>query len=208
MRAAVVCAGAGLVGSCSQAVDEPAPVQAQVAGLEPVRPRAIASRQPDTPQQSREALLNSVEHLADAHVRRCHHCAQASFLALDDVFGFNEPGILKALTPLPGIAERGETCGAVVGSLMALGLVYGRDEIDDWASWRGSLVPARDFCDRFKAEFGSTMCGDIVERLTGHRLNLYDPSDLRRFQVAGATELTSRVVRKAVRVAAELILDR
>jgi C_GCAxxG_C_C family probable redox protein len=208
MRAAVVCAGAGLVGSCSKAVDEPMSVREQVVESEPVRSRALASGQPVAPQQSREALLNSVEHLADAHVRRCHHCAQASFLALDDVFGFNEPGILKALTPLPGIAERGETCGAVVGSLMALGLVYGRDQIDDWTGWRTSLVPARTFCDRFKAEFGSTMCGDIVEGLTGHRLNLYDPSDLQRFQVAGATELTSRVVRKAVRVAAELILER
>jgi C_GCAxxG_C_C family probable redox protein len=207
VRNAVACAGLGLVGSCSQAPETIVPAQAPAAEPQPVTHQTGAPRKAAMPQGSRETILSSVEHLADAHVRRCHHCAQASFLALDDVFGFGQPGILKALTPLPGIAERGETCGAVVGSLMALGLVHGRDRLDDWNAWRASLVPARTFCDRFQSEFGSTQCGDIVERLVGRRLNLYDPVELAQFQIAGATELTSRVVRKAVRLAAELILE-
>jgi C_GCAxxG_C_C family probable redox protein len=207
VKTAVTCAGIGLVSSCSRVPEETSTVEPQhklhgSATLQAATPARSPGSQPP-----RETVLASVEHLADAHVRRCHHCAQASFLALDDVFGFGQPGILKALTPMPGIAERGETCGAVVGSLMALGLVFGRDQIEDWSAWRASLVPARTFCDRFQAEFGSTQCGDIVERLVGRRLNLYDPVELAQFQVAGATQLTSRVVRKAVRVAAELILD-
>jgi C_GCAxxG_C_C family probable redox protein len=207
MRTAVACAGIGLAGSCSQSPDATHPAQPTLASATPVSPATRATKPLPQPPQDPQALLDSVEHLADAHVRVCHHCAQASFLALDDVFRFGQPGIVKALTPLPGIAERGETCGAVVGCLMAIGLVHGRDRIDDWGAWRASLIPARTFCDRFTAEFGSTMCGDIVERLTGKRLNLYDAADLRQFQAAGATELTSRVVRKGVRLAAELILN-
>jgi C_GCAxxG_C_C family probable redox protein len=213
MRATVACAGLGFIGACSRAAeDNPTSAGPESARVPDVN--TISTRAPSQPAQSppgkpsAAAVLGSVEGLADAHVRMCHHCAQASFLALDDAFGFGQPGILKALTPLPGIAERGETCGAVVGCLLALGFVFGRDRLDDWAGWRASLVPARTFCDRFTDEFGSTMCGDIVEKLVGQRLNLYDPEDLARFQLAGATQYTSRVVRKAVRIAAELILER
>jgi C_GCAxxG_C_C family probable redox protein len=206
VRTAVACAGIGLTGACSRSPDATSPPQLDLTAATPVTPVTPMQASISGKPQDLQAILDSVESLADAHVRVCHHCAQASFLALDDVFRFGQPGILKALTPLPGIAERGETCGAVVGCLMAIGLVHGRTEIDDWAAWRASLIPARTFCEGFTAEFGSTMCGDIVERLTGQRLNLYEAADLRQFQAAGATELTSRVVRKAVRLAAELIV--
>jgi len=53
---------------------------------------------------------------------------------------------LKALTPFPGIALRGETCGAVIGPLMAIGLVYGRDDLGDWKGYLASLPPSRRFC--------------------------------------------------------------
>jgi hypothetical protein len=35
------------------------------------------------------------------------------------------------LNPFPGIALRGETCGAVIGCLMALGLEFGREDLSD-----------------------------------------------------------------------------
>jgi len=63
----------------------------------------------------------------------------------------------KALTPFPGIALRGETCGAVVGGLLALGIVYGRDTLDDWDGYLRSLRPGRAFCRAFEREFDSTM---------------------------------------------------
>ncbi len=59
------------------------------------------------------------------------NCAQSSFAALQEQFDLGSENILKALTPFPGLALRGEACGAVVGSLMALGLVYGRDELNN-----------------------------------------------------------------------------
>jgi hypothetical protein len=52
------------------------------------------------------------------------NCAQTTFSILNEDFNLEGEMILKALTPFPGIALRGETCGAVIGSLMALGLVY------------------------------------------------------------------------------------
>jgi C_GCAxxG_C_C family probable redox protein len=153
-------------------------------------------------------VLELLDGKADNLMRACHNCAQASFLALHEIFGVGDTSLAKALTPLPGIAERGETCGAVIGSLLAVGFVYGRDRLDDWAGWRASLVPARKFCELFEKELGSTQCGDIVEKLFGRRYNLADPADLGRFQEAGPAEKCGGVVRKAVRIAAELILDK
>ncbi|MHC1769108.1 MAG: C-GCAxxG-C-C family protein [Verrucomicrobiia bacterium] len=142
-------------------------------------------------------------------MRSCHHCAQATFVALQETFGLEGGAIVKALTPFPGIAERGETCGAVVGCLMALGLVFGRDRIDDWQSWRACLTPARAFCTRFEKELGSTMCGNLLEKHFGRRFNLADPEELRAFQSAtpGPSQVCGGIVRKAVRMAAEVILD-
>ena len=94
------------------------------------------------------------------------------------------------------------------GCLLALGLAFGRERLDDWAGWRACLVPARAFCDGFVAEMGSTQCADVVERVFGHRYNLADPADLARFQEAAPTAKCGGVVRKAVRIAAGLILDR
>ena len=109
--------------------------------------------------------------LVNKYLLMCGNCAQTSFIALQESFDLEDGGILKALTPLPGIALRGETCGAVIGSLMALGLVYGRDreQLDDWSSYIRSLPSARRFCRSFEAEYGSTMCGDIVEAEFGKR---------------------------------------
>ncbi len=174
-----------------------------------VKPSKQAAARAPSASLSRELLLEYLDATADMNMRRCHHCAQATFATLEEGFGLEGGGVMKALTPLPGVAERGETCGAVTASLMALGLVFGRDRVDDWAGWRASLVPARRFCDRFEAQFGSTRCGDLHERLFGKRYNLADPAELREFQSTrpGPTEVCGRVVRVAVRLAAETLLD-
>src|SRR4030065_1873908 len=92
-----------------------------------------------------ESTLERLAKSARDTLTRCRNCAQSSFAVLQEEFSLEGGPILKALTPFPGIALRGETCGAVVGSLMAIGFVYGRDDLDDWHGYIGSLPPARGF---------------------------------------------------------------
>jgi len=164
-------------------------------------------------QENREIPRGLVFELLDQKVDRymqvSFNCAQSSYLALEEQFGLNGGEILKALTPLPGIAERGETCGAVIGPLMILGLIYGRDRsrLNDWHIYRNSLVPSGKFCRAFELEYGSTMCRDIQKVKFGRCFNLTDPDELRAFQEADATSHCSAVVRSAVRLAAEILLD-
>ena len=161
-----------------------------------------------TTQPSGEEVLKKLDEKVQKYMPVFFHCAQTSFLALQEQFGLEDGAILKALTPFPGIALRGETCGAVVGSLMALGLVYGRDKLDDRQSYLASLLSARKFCKRFEEEVGSTMCGDIIEKQFGKRYNLADPAQVKEWQAAGAVEKCTAVVGKAVRIAAEILLDK
>lgn len=160
-------------------------------------------------EMPRDLVFKLLDQKVDHYMQISYNCAQSSYLALEEQFGLNGDEVLKALTPLPGIAERGETCGAVLGPLMVFGLIYGRgkNRLNDWNIYRDSLVPSGKFCELFEQEFGSTMCRDIQKDKFGRSFNLTDPEDLREFQEADATSRCSSVVRKAVRIAAEIILD-
>jgi C_GCAxxG_C_C family probable redox protein len=155
-----------------------------------------------------ELVMQLLDQKVDHYMQLSNHCAQSSFLALSEQFALGGEEVLKALTPLPGMAERGETCGAVTGCLMAFGLLYGRgkNRLQDWEIYQESLVPAGEFCRRFEKVFGSTMCRDIQKAKFGRSFQLTDPEDLKAFREAGATAGCSAVVRKAVRMAAEIIL--
>lgn len=160
-------------------------------------------------QLPKDLVMTQLDQKVDLAMQQSHHCAQSSFLALNDQFSLGGEQVIKALTPLPGVAERGETCGAVIGPLMAFGLIYGRSQyqMENWEKYQESLVPAGKLCDRFEEEFGSTMCRDVQKVKFGKCYRLTDPDELRQFQEAGATDHCSDVVRKAVRMAAELILE-
>jgi C_GCAxxG_C_C family probable redox protein len=122
------------------------------------------------------------------------NCAQTSFSILNDEFDLGGDLILKALTPFPGIALRGETCGAVIGSLMALGLVYGRDDLTDFKGYIGSLPSARRFCRQFEEENGSTACAAILQEKLGRNFNLADQVQALEYASEGGPEACSEVL--------------
>ncbi len=139
---------------------------------------------------------------------RSGNCAQTSFAVLQEEFNLDGGGVLRALTPFPGIALRGETCGAVVGCLMALGLVFGRDDLGDWKGYIGSLPSARRFCQRFEEEYGSTACAGVLETKLGRAFNLADRAESAEYLAAGGAQQCAEVVAGAVQVAAEAIMQK
>jgi C_GCAxxG_C_C family probable redox protein len=159
--------------------------------------------------QNNEEIYKNLDQSVTETLALSGNCAQTTFLSLSEQFDLEDDAILKALTPFPGIALRGETCGAVIGCLMVLGLVYGRDKenLNDWQSYLNSLPPSRRFCRQFEKEFGSTMCGDIVETEFGKRFNLADPIEAMEWFNCGAIEKCGEVISKGVHIAADLILE-
>ncbi len=158
-------------------------------------------------QSPREEILNELDKKVKDNLALSGNCAQTSFVSLQQQFGLDGSTITKALTPFPGVALRGETCGAVTGSLMALGLLYGRERLDDALGFTAAVRVARRFCRQFEKELGSTMCGDILESEFGRRYNLADPAEAVEWMADCALERCTSVVSKGVRIAAGIILD-
>ena len=156
-------------------------------------------------------LSPEMQQKLDENIRACllksRNCAQTSFAVLQEKFDLDGDTVLKALTAFPGIALRCETCGAVTGGLMALGLIFGREELDDEKGFQRAVVIARTFCQRFEKELGSTMCGNIQESKFGRKFDLLEPEHLAAWEVANPIDKCSVVVSTGVRIAAEIIAE-
>jgi C_GCAxxG_C_C family probable redox protein len=159
----------------------------------------------DNREMSKEEVKRTIEERAKEFLNLSGNCAQSSFAALQEHFGLESEDILKALTPFPGLALRGEACGAVVGSLMAVGLVYGRDELSNQRGYLASLSSARKFCSAFEKEYDSTSCAKILNKKMGREFNLADAKESKEYLLAGGQEICGAVVAHAVKNAALLI---
>ena len=61
-----------------------------------------------------------------------------------------------------GMARMGETCGAVTGAFMAIGLKYGKTDPEDKAAQEKKYDDVRTFVDRFKSIHGSIVCRELT----------------------------------------------
>jgi C_GCAxxG_C_C family probable redox protein len=92
--------------------------------------------------------------------------------------GKKNDDLIKALDPFGGgLAGRGEVCGAVIGGLAAIGLLFGRDKVGEEADvkmWKYS----REFLKRFGKEIarGGILCRDIVQT------NWADPAQVKEYE--------------------------
>ncbi|OGO21570.1 MAG: hypothetical protein A2Y54_05070 [Chloroflexi bacterium RBG_16_51_16] len=133
------------------------------------------------------------------------NCAQTAFAVLQKEFNLEGGQILKALTPFPGLALRGETCGAVTGCLMAVGLTFGRDDLNDWKGYLASLPPSRRFCRRFEEAQGSLLCANLLEAKLGHRYDLASRVDSLKYAASGGKKVCRNIITSAVMMAAEIM---
>ena len=61
-----------------------------------------------------------------------------------------------------GVAAHGEICGALVGAVMALGLVFGRDRADDAQAKAATSERVHRLLSPFEERFGSVRCIDLT----------------------------------------------
>ena len=91
------------------------------------------------------------------------HCAESvmkAVLALNGSGG-EAPAIRAASGLCGGIGRcKQDLCGALSGGVLALGMLYGRDEGDGDIEKLCAL--SREFRDGFINKFGSTNCGELI----------------------------------------------
>ena len=155
-----------------------------------------------------EEIFKDLDELIDKYLPVFGSCSQTSFYALNIVFDLNAEEFVKSLASMPGIALRGETCGAVSGSLLGIALVYEDDNIYDKEKHGLSLEPSFSFCSKFESEFGSTRCRDVIEHVSGKKYNVAKPEDYELLGKEGVYIHCPAVIKKAVHIAAEIILEK
>jgi C_GCAxxG_C_C family probable redox protein len=62
-----------------------------------------------------------------------------------------------------GVARRGETCGAVNGAFMVLGLKYGHISAEDQESKEASYRGVQEFIAQFQERNGSIICNELLD---------------------------------------------
>jgi C_GCAxxG_C_C family probable redox protein len=135
------------------------------------------------------------------------NCAQTTFLSLQARYKLDcdMPTVLRALTAMPGMGGMGEPCGAVSGSLLALGLGMGPVDPADKVQNARCHAAAHRFCEASALAFGSTDCGETIEHCCGRRYDLTDPEEARRYVAAGGLQQCVNVAQTAVNIAGQIL---
>ena len=113
----------------------------------------------------REEVLDRVQRRAEEYEYLSHSCSKSSALAVMEEFGLGNMDVIRALSPFPGFGMTGEICGAVTGSLIALGLFFGDDNMEDYEATGRTMTAAREFIPQFKEELGTINCPELQEEV-------------------------------------------
>lgn len=115
---------------------------------------------------------------------------------------------LKASTPLSaGVARRGETCGALIGAVMAVGLIAGTDRLDDAEGYVKGMRAAVRVFDRFRNHYGTVKCFEIQQKLLGRHYDFFNSEDAEAWYRDGGLDKCPGVCAVAARIGAEVIID-
>jgi C_GCAxxG_C_C family probable redox protein len=89
-------------------------------------------------------------------------CSQAVLSPYCEHFGLDRDTALKISTGFGGGMHLGQTCGAVTGAIMVIGLKYGRTKASDQASKAKTYEIVAQFANEFKRRHGSITCKDLI----------------------------------------------
>ena len=158
-------------------------------------------------------FLNKIVEAASKCEREVHGCGRCTLSALMEYFELGDKAsadlILKAVLPLSGgIAQTRNVCAALLGGLMAIGMVFfpGKLEEAELDDIKAAMALGKQYYRKFEKEVGNVRCFDIRDVGLGRVFDTTDPDEYDKFVKAGAYELCSKVCGKAARLAAEFIL--
>jgi C_GCAxxG_C_C family probable redox protein len=131
-----------------------------------------------------------------------YSCSQSIVAAYGDQFGLDKKTALKIASGLGGgIGATGETCGAVTGAVLILGLKYGTTDPKDKNTKYETYKKVQVFCEEFKTRAGSLICRELLG------FNLGSPEGVLRAKQPGAFEHCPEFVQIAAEIL-ETILER
>ena len=101
---------------------------------------------------------------AAAFWQRGYNCAQSVLSAFAPEFGVSEDIALKIACPFgAGIGRQQNTCGAVTGAVMALGLKYGTGSDNPAGDKKEAYNKTRLLFEEFRKLNGTVVCRELLE---------------------------------------------
>ncbi|MBI4698194.1 MAG: C_GCAxxG_C_C family protein [Nitrospirae bacterium] len=101
--------------------------------------------------------------IAVSFFKQGFNCAQALLAVYSAEFNLEQETALKIGSPIGGgMGRRGETCGAVAGAFMIIGLKYGMSRPDDKKAKDRTYDLVENFMDKFKAHNNSIVCRELL----------------------------------------------
>lgn len=92
------------------------------------------------------------------------NCAQAVICTYCEPLGLDKKTALKVSCGFgAGMGRMGDTCGAVAGAYLLIGLKHGKSEKDDNQSKEKTYELVQEFSKRFKQRNGSTVCRELIQ---------------------------------------------
>ncbi|MFX0018181.1 MAG: C-GCAxxG-C-C family protein [Promethearchaeota archaeon] len=126
-----------------------------------------------------------------------HNCAQAVLKAYGTQYGLDGDLAFKITSTLGGgLARSGNTCGAVTGALMALGLRYRNLNVEDKENRELTYETGMNFIKQFRSIYGTIKCKELLG---------CDISTLEGREKANNNNLFEELCPKFVKSAAEIL---
>jgi C_GCAxxG_C_C family probable redox protein len=123
-------------------------------------------------------------------------CSQAVLGAYCERFGLDKKQAYKISSGFGGGMHLDQTCGAVTGAFMVIGLEYGRTRADDVEAKMKTAKLVAEFAKKFSQRHGSIGCTDLIG---------CNVSTLEGFEEAKKKDLFKQVCPKYVKSAAEIL---
>jgi len=126
-----------------------------------------------------------------------YNCSQAVFSTYCESLGLDPTLGLKIACGFGGgMCYTGETCGAVTGAMMLIGLKYGKCSPEDNQAKEKTYQLVQEFAKRFRELHGSLKCKELLP---------YDISIPQELQKAREEGLFTTVCPKLVKSASEIV---
>jgi len=154
-------------------------------------------------------LLEEVFELALQYDMDYFGWSQSVLAALQEKLGIGNKEVFKSASALAGgVARQGETCGALLGSIMAIGVEVGREKLEDKEQYQKAMEPAMEMYGKFKKQVGHTLCQEIHRIRFGRVYRMYIPEERDAFHNMGGHSRKGcpEVCGIAAKIASEIIL--
>ncbi len=157
---------------------------------------------------NKSQILDRVQRRAEEYNMFARNCAKSTALALLEEFGLGNLDIVKALSPFPGFGGTGWMCGGVTGSLIALGLFFGSDDLENYEAVGATIEAARKFMPRFQEQVGAVVCPKLQEDVIFGRYMdpAASPENMLAFELAQGFEKCGLLPGIGARLAAEIMI--